>query len=226
VLLAGVGGRVYFVAGDNSPDAAASASIAQHAAAVQLRASDLPAGWRAVPANQDGAAGTRRTDDPVDRAVARCSGASDPATSVALAATGPSFTSGPVRAASAVSVVRTRAQGQQDLRAQRTSKAIDCLTRLGTPSVRAGMASTGVTTTGLSISRLPGAPTDGFALRMRANATALGRPVTIYLDTYGFVRGKAEVSLTMVSATPDSKLAARLLGALRQRAVHEFPVAD
>jgi hypothetical protein len=226
VLLIAVGARVYFLIGSDSPDTRATAGMA---AAINLRSGDLPSGWAIRPPSADpagsadnsGSGGASDADSQAfDRDIARCIGAADPTTSTTFAASSPSWTRGASEISSDVTVTRSTAIAQQDLRAQQSPKVAGCVGRAGTPALRSLLASKGVQLTALSVARLPGAPKDEYALRMKMTMAANGRTVTVFTDTYGFVRGKVEVDLTMVStgAAPDMRVAGKALVALRGRA--------
>jgi hypothetical protein len=198
------------------------------AASINLRAGDLPAGWVIPPPTADPAgsadSGSGDASDAdsqaFDRDIARCIGAADPTTSATYAASSPSWSRGASEISSDVTVTRSTAIAQQDLRAQQGPKVASCVGRAGTPALRSLLRAKGVQLTALSVTRLPGAPKDEYALRMKMTMAANGRTVTVFTDTYGFVRGKVEVGLTMVStgAAPDMRVAGKALGALRGRA--------
>jgi hypothetical protein len=66
---------------------------------------------------------------------------------------------------------------------------------------------------------------------MTVRSTARGsaaRPITLYTDSYGFVRDQAEVGLTVMtaSAPPDHALVDRLLKTLRTRASKQFAASS
>ena len=177
---------------------------------------------------REGAAGYRdpapaaRKDDPMagfDRDIARCIGAADPATAVAYNASSPSWSRGGSEISSEVVVLRSAALAQQDLRARQGNNVDACMRRVGVPAMRAALAPSGVVLTGLAMQKLPGAAADGYALRLKMTATVKGHPATVWTDTYGFVRGKTEIGLTVASvgATPDRVVAATVLRQLRAR---------
>jgi hypothetical protein len=221
VLILAAGVRIYFLV-DGGSDEPKPATVA---AAVNLRTGDLPRGWVVEPDSSESdanasAGGTDSTGAAFERQVERCSGAPDHTTSVAFAAASPTWTRGTAELSSGVSVLRSSALAQQDLRAQQGPKGLSCVIKVGTPALKRAFAAKGVTLTGLSVTRLPGAPADGFALRMKMTLSAHGRTVTVWNDAYGFARGDVEVSLTHTSTggTPDRAVAAQALKLLRSRA--------
>jgi hypothetical protein len=226
VLLIAVVARLYFLFGMDSPDSQPAATMA---AAINLRAADLPKGWAIPPARNDpadtasastGGNASNADSQAFDRDVARCIGAADPATAATYAASSPSWSMRASEISSDVTVTRSPAIAQQDLRAQQSPKVAGCVGRAGTPALRKMLADKGVRLTALSVTRLPGAPRDEYALRIKMTMTANRRSVTVFTDSYGFVRSKVEVGLTMVSAgsAPDMRVAAKALVALRSRA--------
>jgi hypothetical protein len=214
----------------------AASAPAQLAAAINLRNADLPAGWKAVAksdpksdpksdtATAGPAAAPAKSDDPMaafDRDIARCIGGADPATSIAFTSASPSWSRGSSEISSEVVVLRSVALAQQDLHA-RQGKTVDaCMRRVGVPAMRAALAPSGVALTGLATQRLPGAAADGYALRLKMTATVKGRALTVWTDSYGFVRGNTEVGLTVASvgSTPDRAVVAETLRRLRSRTV-------
>jgi hypothetical protein len=156
-----------------------------------------------------------------DRDIARCIGGADPATSVAFSSASPSWSRGSSEISSEVVVLRSPALAQQDLRA-RQGKTVDvCMRRVGVPAMRAALASSGVVLTALAVQPLPGAAPDSYAFRLKMTAQVNRRPVIVWTDTYGFVRGNTEVGLTVASvgSTPDRTVAAAALRRLRARAL-------
>lgn len=228
VLVLAIGARVYFLFDGRSSPLPSPSSVAS---AVNLRAGDLPKTW-VVPAATSDAANTSDAKaapagDTFDRDVARCSGAPDPSTSVTYTGVSPTWTRGAAQISSDVSVFRSPALAQQDRRAEQGSKVPTCISKVGTPPLKHAFAAKGVALKGIAASRLPNAPTDGFALRMKMTVSAHGRSTTVWNDVYGFVRGDVEVSLTQVSTgvTPDRSVAAQALGRLRARAATAVPTS-
>ena len=162
-----------------------------------------------------------------DRDIARCVGAADPTTSATYAASSSAWAKGTAVISSDVTVTHSPAIAQQDLRAQQGPKVAGCVGRAGTPALRSMLAGKGVQLTALSVTRLPGAPKDEYALRLKMTMAANGRTVTVYTDSYGFVRGDVEIGVTMVStgSVPDMRVAGKALVQLRKRAGTAVPTS-
>ena len=228
VVVAAAAG-VFFLGGRHSSDAPSPASLA---AAVNLRVSDLPRGWVLSPASATGAADTSgasqdAANGALTRAVDRCSGAPD-VTAKTFAASSAAWTRGTAVISSNVTALRTAALAQQGLQASQGTKLVSCLERVGTPALRSMLAGKAITLTGFSVTRLPGAPRDGFALRMKMSLRGPGgQALTVWTDSYGFVRGNVEVGLTMVGsgAAPDRAVAVTALKQLRTRSTTAIPLS-
>jgi hypothetical protein len=219
VLVLGAGG--YLALGRGGSKAPAPAAIAS---AVNLRITDLPTGW-SVPAPDSGRDDPDPAGDELQRNLDRCLGAPDHAASLTFTADSPTWAHGNGDIASSVDVLRSRALVQQDLRAQQSAAVPGCVARVATPALRKALAGEGLQLTGLSITRLPNAPADGFALRLKLTLLVQGRTLVMYDDNYGFVRGNVEVSLDQSNAgsAPDQSVALRALTQLQARATAEIP---
>jgi hypothetical protein len=231
VLALGVGTRAYLVLDARSHGNEAASRMA---ATVNLQTGDLPRGWSPAPVEPSApapsaAATPDATVDPAttfDRVVARCSGASDHTQVLTYSASSPGWTRGATAVSSEVTVVRSAEDARRDLQAQQGPRIGPCMSRDGVVPLRQMLAGQGVRVTSVAVSRLPGSAPDGFALRMRIVGTRAGKPLTLYTDSYGFVRGPVEVGLTLVSANtaPDRAAAAAALAKLRARAVAAVPL--
>ena len=171
------------------PDAATEAAAAPSLLLVQ---SDLPAGWKATP----------HQDDPGDAAIqkklADCAGASDPSRSIANLDS-PDFDLGDAEVSSSVDVVATRADFEKDVAALKSSKYVTCVKQLfGTELERQiQQEAPDATVDDVSLARVA-SPTYGdvtVALKGTVTLTVKGRTVVFYLSDYAFGRGRSEVDV-------------------------------
>jgi hypothetical protein len=221
LVLVSIAAAVFLVAGDHST----GANPAAMAAAVNLRSSDLPAGWTVEKADDTSSTGASADDTTENANFARCLGAADPVSATVGDTPSATFTQSGTEVESDVTVLRSTALVRQDLRAGQSPKLAGCFGQVETPGIRSSLAKKNVTLTGLSISRLPGASADGFAFRARMTVSANQQTQTVWIDSYVFVRGRGEVTLTVTrtGAAPDPALAASLLRRLRARATASIP---
>jgi hypothetical protein len=119
-----------------------------------------------------------------------------------------------------VTVVKDAATATADVRAMRSPKVANCVSTVANPALKKALAARGIALSGFTVTRLPDAPADGYAMRMTWTLTANGRSMPLHTDIYGFTSGAVEVELTSTKAgaTPDPKLGRQLLRLLQTRA--------
>ena len=198
--------------GTVAPDATADRATAR---AINLRPGDLP-GWSAA-ANT-----TSNSDRAMSAQMAKCAGGGDPALVDVVDETSPNFDQGEAEVSSDVTMVRTKADGQNDLRALQSPKLQSCIQQVAVPYLKTQLPA-GATIDQISFTRLaapPGIP-DSFGFRLGVEVTAPGQPpVSVTSDQLGVLVGRAEIELddTVNGGTPDRPLEQHLISLLYDRA--------
>lgn len=162
-----------------------------------LVAADLPAGW----------AGTTHVKDP-DEAVenkklADCIGATDPSAYPA-SLDGDDFEKGTSEISSTASVVATRAEFLDDVKAIKSDKALSCVQTIFSEDLPKSLAKSnpGVTISDLKVTRLSPSKTYGdVTVGFRISLTVAGAQgsIGLYIDQYQLGSGRDEVSVTFDS---------------------------
>jgi hypothetical protein len=185
--------------GDGGSTTAAKADPASDKAAaekINLKASDLPAGWTSSPHQ------TSPEADATNKRFAECIGSSDPKARQTVDLHSPDFSKGQTtQASSEVQFVRTDADAKNDLAALQGAKTVGCIKTLVQEAAQrqlpAGTSASNVQAEQLSFPTLR----DGAAaFRVSFTVAAAGLNVPVYADAVFFRAGRAELSLTTVNA--------------------------
>lgn len=188
------------------------------ARSINLRATDL-AGWKQSTSTQSAS-----DQSTADRLVV-CAGGPPRATTEVADVSSPDFEQGQTEVSSRVVMVRTHADGLEDLRALESSRLATCVQQIAVPYLRSQMP-TGVLISGLSVSTFhPGENLpDSFGYRVQATLQTISASGTeslpLDIRVIGFLVGRAQVELSIGqqgggTAPPVEQ---RLVGLLDQRA--------
>lgn len=183
------GGKKDSTPSTTAPDPAANKAAAR---SLLLFQSDLPAGWKATPHEDDPG------DAVVQKKLADCAGASDPSRAIANLDS-PDFDLGDAEVSSSVDVVATLADFEKDVAALKSSKYVACVKQLfGTELERQiRQEAPDATFDDVSLARVA-SPTYGdvtVVLKGTVTLTVKGQAVVFYLSDYAYGRGRTEVDL-------------------------------
>jgi hypothetical protein len=205
---------------------ATNASIDRSTArALNLTSADLPGkGWQSTP-NQPDSSGKEMSAQ-----LAACAGAPNP-NKIDIADVGsPYFDRGATEVSSEAVMVRTQGDGLADLHAMQGSKVKSCVGHIYVKALEAQMPS------GTRISRFdiagyeyPWMPSNSFAFgvaltvlsTVKSSGTSAETSVQVHLDSFGFLSGRAEITLTVDqtgAVRPSQSLEQRLFSVLLARA--------
>ncbi len=182
------------------------------ARALVLRPSDLPAGWKATPHQDD------PTDKAFDDELAACLGRPSPSTYLTARADSPDFARGDAEASSQAQLVRTAADFSADVDAIRGPKFMPCVRRVATRSLQ---QLAGASVRSVAVAPLAVASHGEFSSGFRATIRLLlqGQLVSVYQD--GVLLGKGRIELTAsfsnVRQPPDPALEKALVAKLSAR---------
>ncbi len=178
-----------------------------------LRPSDLPATWKAMPAQ-------RTSEDKTDE-LAACLGRPSPATYTTADIDSPDFSLGNAEASSRAELVRTVEDFRADVAAASGPKFIPCVKSTATASFRRQLQAQGVSLQSLSVERLQVARYGQFSmgLRMTMKVMAQGQHAIIYIDSIllGKERIELSTSFSKVDRPFDPALESALLAKLGGR---------
>jgi hypothetical protein len=179
------------------------------ARALVFTRSDLPAGWKAAPHEDD------PTDKKFDDQLAACLGRPSPTTYLTARANSPDFASGDAEVSSEALLVRTVADFNADADAVQGPKFIPCVKRVLTSSLQ---QLAGASVRSVAVALLPVDSDAQFSAGFRATVKLLaqGQSVTVYQD--GILLGRERIELTAsfsdVQQPPDSALEKALVAKL------------
>jgi hypothetical protein len=182
------------------------------ARALVFTRSDLPAGWKATPHQDD------PTDKKFDNQLAACLGRPRPTTYLTARANSPDFASGDAEVSSEALLVRTAADFKADVDAVQGPKYIPCVKRVVTSSLR---QLAGASVRSVAVAPLPVDSAAQFSAGFRATVKLLvqDQSVTVYQD--GILLGKERIELTAsfsdVQQPPDPALEKALVAKLGAR---------
>jgi hypothetical protein len=196
--------------------AAATTTTAVNVAADKAKAralvftrSDLPAGWKATPHQDD------PTDKKFDAQLAACLGRPSPTTYLTAGANSQDFTSGDAEVSSEALLVKTVADFNADVDAVKGPKFIPCVKRVLTSSLQ---QLAGPSVRSVAVAPLPVDSDLEFSAGFRATVKlqVQGQTVTVYQD--GILLGKERIELTAsfsdVQQPPDPALEKALVAKL------------
>jgi hypothetical protein len=196
-----------------APEATATTAAATTTTAVDVAAdkakahalvftrSDLPAGWKATPHQDD------PTDKKFDDQLAACLGRASPTSYLTARANSPDFASGDAEVSSEALLVRTVSDFNADVEAVQGPKFIPCVKRVLTSVLR---RLAGASVQSVAVASLPVDSDAQFSAGFRATAKLLvqGQSATVYQD--GILLGKERIELTAsfsdVQQPPDPDL--------------------
>lgn len=206
---------------DGTPTKAAARAAAQK---INLVPADLP-GWK--PSANVTSAGDQAMSDRM----AQCAGAQNPSVTNIADVNSPYFDHGQDEVTSSVTVVRSRADGLNDLSAMTGSKLVPCLEKIGVPYLKA-QAGPGISISAVKVSPMHFGwlPPDSFAYRISLVISSQGGAgggtvhEQLISDALGFLVRQSEVELSSTYAgppattKPDLSLEQKLLHLLEARA--------
>ncbi|HET6793511.1 MAG TPA: hypothetical protein VFH45_03660, partial [Acidimicrobiales bacterium] len=195
-----------------APDPAADKATA---AKLNLTGADLP-GWQSSPNN------TSSSDKAGAAQLAACAGAPDPATIDVADVPSPNFDKGNTEISSDVTMVKTHQDGVADLQAIRGPKLVPCVQQVFGSQLKTQMPA-GATASNLQVTPFTptGAPADSFGMHLSTTVTVPNQgSVPVNIDVVGFLSGRAEVELDVVSTggPVDTATESHLLSVLVSRA--------
>jgi hypothetical protein len=222
VALAGAGCAIAGCGGGASATTKSSgtpitkAQAVAYAHAVNLQAADLPDLRVSTP--------ERSAKIGADEgAFARCVGESDPRREIAKFKSATfKYPAGFGQLGSSVTVQPTQALALSNFRASLQPRLLTCLKNL-LPVVLAGKAERRIQYGHVNVTRVSGMPvpeTTGVAIRTSIIVPQLPNPVPVYVDEFGFIAGRAEITLTTEGAPRPipAEVEGRLLSLLYSRA--------
>jgi hypothetical protein len=171
------------------------------ARALVLTRSDMPAGWKATPHQDD------PSDKKFDDQLASCLGRPSPSTYLTARANSPDFASGDAEVSSDALLVETVEDYNADVEAAKGPKYMPCVKRVVTSVLR---QVAGDSVQSITVARLPVQSDAEFSAGFRATAKLLvqGQTVTVYQD--GILLGKERIELSAsfsdVQKPPDADL--------------------
>jgi hypothetical protein len=169
--------------------------------ALVLARSDLPAGWKATPHQDDPA------DKKFDDQLAACLGRPSPTTYLTARSNSPNFASGDAEISSEALLVKSVSDFNADAEAVKGPKYMPCVKRVLTSALR---EIAGASVQSVAVASLPVQSDAEFSAGFRATAKLLvqGGAVTVYQD--GILLGKERIELTAsfsdVQKPPDPEL--------------------
>jgi hypothetical protein len=195
------------------------------ARALNLTSADLPGnGWQSTP-NQPDSSG-----QAMSAQLAACAGAPDPGKIDIAETDSPYFDRGATEVSSNVVMVRTEGDGLADLHAMQGSRVTSCVGHIYVKALKAQMPS-GTLISTFHIARFqyawmpPSSFAFGIALTVlsttKSSGTSSKTSLQLHLDSFGFLSGRAEVTLTVDqtgAARPSQSLEQMLFLVLLARA--------
>jgi hypothetical protein len=195
------------------------------ARALNLASADLPGkGWQSTP-NQPDSSGQEMSAQ-----LAACAGAPNP-NKIDIADVGSAyFDRGVTEVSSDVVMVRTQSDGLADLHAMQGSKVKSCVAHIYVKALEAQMPSgTRISKFDIAGYQYPWMPSNSFAFgvaltvlsTVKSSGTSTKTSVQVHLDSFGFLSGRAEITLTVDqtgAARPSQSLEQQLFSVLLARA--------
>lgn len=192
---------------------------------LNLTSADLPGkGWQSTPNQPD------NSGQAMSAQLAACAGAPDPGKIDIADADSPYFDRGATEVSSDVVMVRTEGDGSADLHAMQGSKVTSCVGHIYVKALKAQMPSgTLISTFHIVRYRYTWMPPSSFAFGIaltvlsttKSSGTTSTTSLQLHLDSFGFLSGRAEVTLTVDqtgAARPSQSLEQMLFSVLLSRA--------
>jgi hypothetical protein len=211
------------VAGAVQPASAATsasptpAAARAEAAKINLVGPDLP-GWKPSPNV------TSSSDTAMGDRLASCVGTRPPTSDDVVDVNSPYFDQGNAEVTSNVVIVRSHADGVQDLAAMKSGKLLPCIRKVSIPYLRSQVGA-GVTLSGVAINEVHPSwlPPSSFGYRISvvlSEKASSGATVKedLVSDSYGFLVGQAEVELDATESSASGSV--KPSPSLEQRLVH------